>query len=278
MDSVPTESPSKDGYVLDRNEREYRRLSTQAGIWAMATRRAIAQIPLPAGAKVLDVGCGTGEAMELIADYLDASGQITGMDIDAELARGPLSRLLRSNPTRFRFAHGDVTQASTLEAAPFDLVFARLLLFHMRQPVQVLARLWDWVRPGGVLMVIDYDITTTRSYPQGPALERAARLINHAFRRTGRDIEIGTRMPELFMQARIGTADACEVSSVVLPAEPSARMMREVLASLRTTILAFQIAEPAVLDRLEDELRAAESTRAVMRWPDLVVTWKRKAG
>ena len=41
----------------------------------------------------------------------------------------------------------DVAQDAPLPGAPFDLVYARLLLFHLPQRVAVLRRLWDAVHP-----------------------------------------------------------------------------------------------------------------------------------
>jgi trans-aconitate methyltransferase len=47
----------------------------------------------------------------------------------------------------------DLTAAEPIPGAPFGLVYARLLLFHLPRRVEVLARLWDAVAPGGYLLV-----------------------------------------------------------------------------------------------------------------------------
>ena len=49
--------------------------------------------------------------------------------------------------------------------APFDLVYARLLLFHLPQRVAVLRRLWEAVAPGGHLLVQDYDLRGVSALP-----------------------------------------------------------------------------------------------------------------
>ena len=45
-------------------------------------------------------------------------------------------------------------------------MYARLLLFHLPQRVDVLARLWDAVAPGGHLLVQDYDLRSVSTLPE----------------------------------------------------------------------------------------------------------------
>jgi ubiquinone/menaquinone biosynthesis C-methylase UbiE len=266
----------EDGYVLTRGEREYRRLVAQSQVWDRATRRALDQVSRRLDANALDVGCGTGDVMRLIAERISRSGSVTGLDIDARLETTLLPRQRRDGHPSYRFVAADVTQLDAVPGGPFDLVFARLLLFHMRDPVDVLKRLWSWVRPGGALLVMDYDITGARSCPQHPTIERALRLIGDAFRRAHRDIEIGTRLPELFAEAGIGAPDGCEVSSVIIPGTPSSSMLCDVVASLRPSIVNALLSDTSTLDRLERELSEDNFENHFLRWPDMVATWKRK--
>lgn len=48
--------------------------------------QAIARMNIPADARVLDVGCGSGWATRLLADYA-VDGQVTGIDISDEMVR-----------------------------------------------------------------------------------------------------------------------------------------------------------------------------------------------
>lgn len=265
-----------DDYVLARNEREYRRLEAQSQIWDRATRRALDQVSRRLDANALDVGCGTGAVMRLLGDRISRSGYVTGLDVDAKLETTVLSQLRRDRPDAYRFVAGDVMQMESVPGGPYDLVFARLLLLHVHDPVKVLQRLWSWVRPGGALLVMDYDITGARSCPQHPIMERALRLIGDAFRRSERDIEIGTRMPELFLEAGIGAPDGCEVSSVIIPGTPSTSMLRDVVSGLRPTIVSSRLSDTTSLDRLERDLTQGQYDGHFLRWPDMVATWKRR--
>jgi ubiquinone/menaquinone biosynthesis C-methylase UbiE len=55
--------------------------------------------------------------------------------------------------------------AQAFPGHPFDLVYARLLLSHMHDPVAMLGKLAAWTRPGGQLLVQDYDVRTADIWP-----------------------------------------------------------------------------------------------------------------
>lgn len=267
---------AQDPYILGRTQREYERLVRQAQVWEPATRHALRQAGLNAGDSALDAGCGPCDVMRLMAECVGVNGRVVGLDVDAALGGHAIEQLSQTRPDIYSFIEGDIMQVTQLEQAPFDLVFARLLLFHMSDPVTVLRRLWDWVRPGGALLIMDYDITATRSATQIPAVERTLRLCNDTFRRCGRDIEIGTRVPSLFVESGVGMPDGCDVASVMLPAGPSTQMLRDLLSSLRPQIVRHRLADQNALERLEFALQDAANSDSFMRWPDLTATWKRK--
>lgn len=101
---------------------------------------------LPAGAAVLDVGCGCGVP---VARSLAAAGHaVTGVDIsDVQIQR---ARRLVPGAT---FLHGDATAAG-FPPASFDAVVCLYSLIHMPLGAQprLLARAAAWLRPGGWLL------------------------------------------------------------------------------------------------------------------------------
>lgn len=100
---------------------------------------------IPAGTRVLELGCGAGIPMTAaLADGRD----VTGVDISAtqiELAR-------RNVPTA-TFLHADMT-ALDFEPRSFDAVVAFYSLTHVpRDDVPpLLARIREWLRPEGILI------------------------------------------------------------------------------------------------------------------------------
>lgn len=243
-----------DGYALARTQREHERLMRQSRLWEPATRLALERIGLPPGGRALDVGCGPGETVRLIAERVGLAGHVVGLDVDAEIGRRAVERLQSASVYNVTFVHGDASRLTHIDGGPFDLVFARLLLFHARDPAGLLRRLWEWVRPGGVLLVMEYDTTVARGFPPAGAIERGLDLARDAFRRAGCDIEIGARMPCVFVEAGVGPPDTCETASVTLPAPPATAMLRDLLESLRPLIEREALADGATLRLLDEEL------------------------
>jgi SAM-dependent methyltransferase len=271
----PTDE-AEDGYLLQRSLAEYERLVRQAKVWEPATRRALDQAALRPGQSAFDAGCGAGEVMRLMAERVGEQGRVTGIDLDDRIGAQALAALRRRGPDIYRFVHGDLMQCTALGDTGFDLVFTRLLLIYMDRPLEVLRRLWRCVRPGGVLLVMDYDFTSMRSLTSQPACDQALQLIDSGHRAAGRDVEIGTRMPSMFLEAGIGEADGCEVSGLVWPAASSTAMLRNVLLGMRKSLTACGLSSDFALHRLDGDLAAAAELPIYLRWPDMVATWRRK--
>jgi SAM-dependent methyltransferase len=100
---------------------------------------------VPAGADVLDLGCGGGVPM---TQALAAGRQVTGVDISArqiELARAAVPEAT--------FVHADMTGLH-FDPASFDAVVAFYSLTHVPRAdlPELLASVRRWLRPGGVLI------------------------------------------------------------------------------------------------------------------------------
>lgn len=265
-----------DGYVLGRNEDEYRRLLVQAEIWAPATRSALQRAGLSSGMRVLDVGCGPGSVMRLMAERVGNEGRVTGIDVDAALGAQALSHLRAAGPDIFDFVAADIAAPTQIDEQQFDFVFARLVLLHAADPLSMLDRLWRWVRPGGVMLVMDYDMTGIRTLPAQPLVQEGIDLVRRLFTALGRDVQIGSHMPALMRQAGVGSPDGCDVWSHVIPNSAGVSSVRAVLASLRQAAIAGGHVDAPTLDRLEAGLACIPADQFHVRHADMVATWKRK--
>ena len=265
-----------DGYVLQRSSAEYQRLSKQALLWEPATRQAIARTGLAAGMSALDIGCGTGAVMRLMGEVVGAQGQVVGVDGDGRLGREAVQLLSADGPDIYRFVEADVTKVESIEGQQFDLVFARLLVVHMPDPIEALRRFWSWVKPGGSLLIMDLDLTVTRYFPHSEVLSHASDLFRTLVAGLGKDVEIGARMPELCRRAGIGVPESCDVASMVKLMEAGGGNLRAALASVREGALAKKLVDVETLDATDARLSATPANQTFGRWYDLIGTWKRK--
>ncbi|MEV0675074.1 class I SAM-dependent methyltransferase [Actinosynnema sp. NPDC050436] len=126
-----------------------------------ALRAAARALRLPdrgRGARVLDLGCGTGAST---AALLEAAPEAEVVAVDA--SAGMLAAARRKRwPARVEFVH---SRAEDLAAAgvtgPFDAVFAAYLVRNLPDPDPVLRHVRDLLAPGAPFVAHDYSIANS---------------------------------------------------------------------------------------------------------------------
>jgi SAM-dependent methyltransferase len=136
------------------DESMVRNLAAQAeAIWPQEEPIFVRHSP-PAGARVLDVGCGTGEIVERLAHRFPRASFV-GVDLEESHLERARVRCAGLGP-RVRFQREDAL-ALSFAAAEFDLVVCRHMLQAVsdaRRAVEEMARV---TRPGGRLHLIAED-------------------------------------------------------------------------------------------------------------------------
>jgi SAM-dependent methyltransferase len=116
--------------------------------FAPVAARLVELAALPAGARVLDVGCGAGAVLLPAAAAVGPSGHVTGID----LAEGMLARAA-AEAGRRGLTWVDVQQADAqdppLPPASLDAVLASNVLFFLPEPALAAQRYLGLLRAGG---------------------------------------------------------------------------------------------------------------------------------
>lgn len=273
-----TVEPLDHDYVMGRTSEEYQRLRRQAQAWEGVTRRVLQQNNLQAGMSCLDVGCGPGEVMRLMGEIVGPNGQVTGVDVDGILGREALGVLQSTTASQFSFLEQNIEQESDVAGQPFDVTFARIVLIHLHDPQAVLRKMYANTKPGGVLIIQDYDFRTTDIYPPLPAFAEFDRVFNGVFNRIGRDTRIGAKMPTHFVDAGIGTPDGTDVAGISQPLAEASSMFQAAYRSVLPHALKMGLTTEAKSAAFFADIhQAATGERAYSAlWPLLISTWKRK--
>jgi SAM-dependent methyltransferase len=269
----------QDTYSLGRSPEEYERLRAQALAWEEATGRVLDRVGLAPGAGCLDAGCGPGETMRLMAERVGPTGHVQGIDMDASIGAMAVERLHAAGHRQCRFDAFDLTGDAPIPGAPYDLVYARLLLFHLPERVAVLARLWDAVAPGGHLVIQDYDLEAADVVPTTGSATEMVRVLTEAFTAAGCDVRAGARLPGLFAEAGVGEPDGTDVTGRLERLATGYTILEHTFRSLLPTAIAHGITSErhagATLAAYGRDV-AAFPDRSFL-WPSMNGAWKRKA-
>ena len=122
-----------------------------------ATRRLRAwerqQLRLTEGRRLLDVGCGLGQAAFVLAEDLGDTGEIVGIDRSAEMLRVARTQAGTAS-CGVRFSVGDACALDEPDDS-FDVVRSERMLQWIPEPLVAVVEMARVVRPGGRVGILD---------------------------------------------------------------------------------------------------------------------------
>ncbi|AXK31270.1 class I SAM-dependent methyltransferase [Streptomyces armeniacus] len=141
--------------------------------------------------RVLEIGCGHGVAVSLVAERLTGTGRITAIDRSAKMAAAARTR---------NRAHVDAGRAVIVQTAmndadfergAFDKVFAAHVGVFWRGPFSDAARVADWLAPHGRLYLFGQPLDAGQARSVGDSVARGVERAGFAVR----EVLIGDTAP-----------------------------------------------------------------------------------
>ena len=120
------------------------------------------------GLSVLDVGFGTGAITVGIAAAVGPDGPVVGVDRDEDLLAR--AREEHSAIPNLRFEYGDAT--SLTFRGQFDIATAARTLQWIADPRLAVMRMKAAAKPGGLIVILDYNLAANEWEPKPPAAFR----------------------------------------------------------------------------------------------------------
>jgi SAM-dependent methyltransferase len=124
----------------------------------IAVHRAeiVARLGLEAGDSVADVGAGTGLFLAPFAAAVGSGGHVYAVDISPRFLEHLHRRAEDEGLAQVSVVEGKERSVNLPEAS-LDLAFVCDTYHHFEHPDASLASLWRAIRPGGALVVIDFE-------------------------------------------------------------------------------------------------------------------------
>ena len=243
-------------YVLDNAGAQVPdRFAALATIYDPGTVRHLAALGVGAGWRCLEVGAGGGSVARWLSERAGPGGYVLATDVDIrhlgwlDLPNGEVRR-------------HDIT-TDPLPAAAFDLIHTRLVLGHLPGRETALRAMVGALRPGGWLLLEEFD---AESMPADATLNPAERhmplevLQRRLMTARGVDLSLGRTLPGRLEAHGLVEVEAEGQVFLWRGASPSARLRRANYEQLREAMLATNELTPEVFDA---ELAVLED-RAIM--------------
>ncbi|MBZ5736914.1 class I SAM-dependent methyltransferase [Nocardioides mangrovi] len=199
-------------YAIRGGRDGYDRLLVLAAVHRAGTLDVFDRAGVGAGMRCLDVGCGGGEVTFDLARIVGPTGSVVGLDMDEVMLALARSVATERGLSKVDFHQADVS--TWTDPAAYDVVYARALLQHLPDPLDMLRRMWAAVRPGGVLIAEDTDSERAFCEPPNPGFDFVIRHYTALLAHRGTDANVGRR---LFGYVRSLGAPDVHLSATLLP-------------------------------------------------------------
>lgn len=132
------------------------RMDILAHMFDPPTQRALERTGVTTGWHCLEVGGGGGSVARWLAARVGPSGRVLCTDINTRIIENH-----RAGTPNLEVEVHDIAH-DTLPAESFDLVHARLVLIHVIERERALERMVQALKPGGWLVIEDFDSASIR--------------------------------------------------------------------------------------------------------------------
>src|SRR6516225_1693143 len=122
------------------------------GFWKRYGERTVERLALRPGARVLDVGCGTGASALPAAARVGPTGKVIGIDLAERLLEIARHKAASRNLGNVAFHFGDMERFGYPDRH-FDAVVCVFAIFFVPDMAMQLRELWRMVRPDGQLAI-----------------------------------------------------------------------------------------------------------------------------
>jgi SAM-dependent methyltransferase len=191
-------------YLLDNAQTQAgRRMEVLASLYDATTQGALQKAGLTCGWHCLEVGGGGGTIARWMAQRVAPAGSVLCTDIDPR-------HIAASAQPNLRIERHDIVR-DALPAACFDLIHVRLVLVHLPEREAVLERLVAALKPGGWLVVEEFDVLSMlpdACVNAGEVQLATADAMRIYMQRGGVDARFGRRLYGRFRALGLGQVSA----------------------------------------------------------------------
>src|SRR5687768_1010445 len=193
-------------YILGTHDEEIARLALQHMVWRSRALDGWRRGGFTVGQTLLDIGCGPGYATLDLAEITGPSGEVVAVDRSRRFLDTLEANAQRRGISSVRTVEMDLDEARFSDGA-VDGAWARWVFAFVQKPRQLLERVRETLKPGGVLVLHEYfHYATWQLIPRSSDFEEFVRTVVKTRRESGGEpniaIDLAVWLPELGFQIK----------------------------------------------------------------------------
>jgi SAM-dependent methyltransferase len=233
-------------YVLDNTAAETeQRFASLESCYDPVTVRQLEQIGVGTGWRCLEVGGGGGSIARWLADRTGPHGGVVVTDINP--------RWLDVDRPNIEMRRHNIV-ADELEPGTFDLAHERLVLQHLPARRQALQRMVGAVKPGGWVVIEDFDrgwlpLTPTCEPADGRLFTKVMDAFGQVLVDADVDVDLGRRLCSLLRELGLSDVQVEAYARICAGGSPGCRLHRANIEQLKDRVGAVGRITDAEIER-----------------------------
>jgi len=263
---------AKGSYVLATGDAAAHRLNLLHQTYGPSGRELLLRAGVQPGMRVADLGCGVGMMTRLLAELVGPGGEVIGVDFSP--AQVEHARTSLANLAHVKFVEASATDTK-LERESFDVVYSRFLLIHLKEPHAALREMYDLLKPEGIFVCEDGDLTSADSEPSSK-LKEFSNLFGGLGPSWGVDYKLGRRLLHLVKDANFLDPQIAFNQPVFAKGENKRLFDLSVAEAGPSFVQAGLITETELEELLLEMRRLADDETVLAIFPRMTQIWARK--
>ncbi len=204
-------------YYLGTHDQEIRRLGIQHRAWRPHVLDAWRRAGITTGSTVIDAGAGPGYASLDLAEIVEEDGKVYALERSERFLEA-LNGAARAGGLANLETHNADLVTDEIPVAGVDAVWIRWVFAFVSDPIAVLKKLSNKLRPGGVIVIHEYmDWGTLNWTPRRAALSDFVEVAIRKWRSSGGGPDIAVQLLPMLPKSGLRLTEARPIIHAVRP-------------------------------------------------------------
>lgn len=266
-------------YILGTHDEEIARLGIQHSVWRKRAHEAWQRAGFGPGQTILDVGCGPGYATIDLAALVGNQGHVIAVDRSRRFLESLDERLVDQGFKNVGRIESDLDDVR-FEPGQADGAWCRWVLAFVHHPRQLLEKIAEGLKPGGVFVSHEYfDYASWRALPPNAHFTDFVKLTIANWRNSGGEPDIGLSVPSWLENLDFTIESIRPLIDVITPSDPAWRWPASFMDTGLERLASLGVVEDDRAKIIRTALKEiAESPHSRMITPGVLEVVARKKG